>query len=165
MKALRAIFSEYGLIRFRVLVEVRWLQQLASIPEVILLQQVTALLSVDSTVRKDGCRLNLLQSRCMRAVFLHTLRWGRAPACRQVEEVPSFGHEATALLEGLASRFSVADAAAVKEVERTTNHDVKAIEYVLKERFAADEELARVRLSLPIVCTRSPQALRLRSVT
>ena len=48
------------------------------------------------------------------------------------------------MLEGLASRFSVADAAAVKEVERTTNHDVKAIEYVLKERFAANEELARV---------------------
>ena len=34
MKALRGIFSEYGLIRFRVLVEVRWLQQLAAIPEV-----------------------------------------------------------------------------------------------------------------------------------
>ena len=59
--------------------------------------------------------------------------------------MPPFGHEASALLESLATRFGVTDAAAVKEVERTTNHDVKAIEYVLKERFAANEELARVR--------------------
>ncbi len=80
-------------------------------------------------------------------------RWTYSGWCwrRQVKEVPAFGHEATALLEGLASHFSIADAAAVKEVERTTNHDVKAIEYVLKERFAANEELASVspRSSLP----------------
>jgi len=50
----------------------------------------------------------------------------------------------------------VADAAAVKEVERTTNHDVKAIEYVLKERFAADEELARVSRSLVVISHESP---------
>ena len=61
--------------------------------------------------------------------------------------MPPFGHDASALLESLALRFSVADAAAVKEVERVTNHDVKAIEYVLKERFAASDELARVSLS------------------
>ena len=59
-------------------------------------------------------------------------------------EVPPFGPEATALLEDLATNFSVEDAAAVKKVERTTNHDVKAIEYVLKERFAANPELAKV---------------------
>ena len=67
----------------------------------------------------------------------------------QVTEVPSFGHDATALLESLATRFSIADAAAVKEVERVTNHDVKAIEYVLKERFAANDELSRVRTGMP----------------
>jgi adenylosuccinate lyase len=66
-----------------------------------------------------------------------------------VTEVPPFGHDASALLESLASRFSVADAAAVKEVERVTNHDVKAIEYVLKERFAANDELAMVSSGVP----------------
>jgi adenylosuccinate lyase len=91
---LRSYFSEYGLIRFRVLVECRWLQQLAAL---------------------EG-----------------------------VPEVPPFGPAATALLDRLATQFSLEDAQAVKEVERTTNHDVKAIEYVLKDRFAADPELAAV---------------------
>jgi adenylosuccinate lyase len=100
---LRRTFSEYGLIRFRVLVEVRWLQALAAIPA--------------------------------------------------VTEVPPFSAEANALLDGLAAHFSVADAAEVKAVERTTNHDVKAIEYVLKARFAQHPELARVLEFTHFACT------------
>jgi len=91
---LRSIFSEYGLIRFRVLVECRWLQQLSQL---------------------EG-----------------------------VPEVPPFGPEASALLDSIATGFSVQDAEEVKRIERTTNHDVKAIEYVLKAKFGANAELAKV---------------------
>lgn len=100
---LRRTFSEYGLIRFRVLVECRWLQQLARIP--------------------------------------------------QVTEVPPFSTSANALLDQLAASFSVEDAKEVKVVERTTNHDVKAIEYVLKSRFKDHPDLAKVLEFTHFACT------------
>ncbi|WP_085442572.1 adenylosuccinate lyase [Magnetofaba australis] len=87
--ALRDIFSEYGLIRFRVEVEVRWLQALAAEPAII--------------------------------------------------EVPAFSAAANALLDGVVANFSEADARRVKEIEATTNHDVKAVEYLLKEKVAGTE--------------------------
>ncbi|KAI7842282.1 hypothetical protein COHA_003923 [Chlorella ohadii] len=101
--ALRRTFSEYGLIRFRVLVECRWLQQLAQLPG--------------------------------------------------VSEVPEFGPAANALLDRLATSFSVEEAQEVKDIERTTNHDVKAIEYVLKSKFQADPELAKVLEFTHFACT------------
>ncbi|KAL4425851.1 hypothetical protein ABPG75_009867 [Micractinium tetrahymenae] len=100
---LRNTFSEYGLIRFRVLVECRWLQKLSQL---------------------EG-----------------------------VSEVPAFGPAANALLDELATSFSVEDAQEVKKVERTTNHDVKAIEYVLKSKFQADPELAKVLEFTHFACT------------
>lgn len=100
---LRQSFSEYGLIRFRVLVECRWLQQLSQL--------------------------------------------------EAVSEVPPFGPAANALLDQLATGFTVEDAKLVKAVERTTNHDVKAIEYVLKDKFAADPELAKVLEFTHFACT------------
>lgn len=103
LTGLRSIFSEYGLIRFRVLVECRWLQQLAALPG--------------------------------------------------VPEVPEFGPEATALLNEIALGFSVADAEEVKKIERTTNHDVKAIEYVLKNKFSANAELAKTLEFTHFACT------------
>ncbi|KAK9833423.1 hypothetical protein WJX81_003868 [Elliptochloris bilobata] len=101
--ALRGVFSEYGLIRARVLVEVRWLQQLAALPG--------------------------------------------------VPEVPAFSAEASALLDDLAANFGVADAQEVKEVERVTNHDVKAIEYVIKRRLQGNRELAQVLEFTHFACT------------
>lgn len=65
-----------------------------------------------------------------------------------VEEVPSFSSEANAILEDTISSFSVADATTVKGIEVVTNHDVKAIEYFLKERLGAHNELAKVLLNL-----------------
>ncbi|KAI3438554.1 hypothetical protein D9Q98_000982 [Chlorella vulgaris] len=103
VEGLRRTFSEYGLIRFRVLVECRWLQKLSEL---------------------EG-----------------------------VSEVPAFGPAATALLDQLAVGFSLSDALAVKGVERTTNHDVKAIEYVLKDKFMADPELAKVVEFTHFACT------------
>ena len=102
-QGLRLIFSEYGLIRYRVEVEVRWLQRLA--------------------------------------------------AHAGVPEVPAFSAEATAFLDALVDNFSEADAEWIKTTERTTNHDVKAVEYFLKDRVTALPELAAVSEFIHFACT------------
>ncbi|RRS06867.1 adenylosuccinate lyase, partial [Pseudoalteromonas sp. J010] len=102
-KELRSIFSEFGLIKYRVIVEVRWLQALAS---------------------SDA-----------------------------ITEVPAFSDEANALLDSIVENFSEADAARVKEIERTTNHDVKAVEYLLKEKVADNAELHAVNEFIHFACT------------
>jgi len=101
--ALRELFSEFGLIRHRVIVEVRWLQHLAKLPSVI--------------------------------------------------EVPGFSAEANRFLDAVIDDFSVADAERVKAIEKTTNHDVKAVEYFLKEKVAGHKELAAVSEFFHFACT------------
>jgi adenylosuccinate lyase len=101
--ALREHFSEFGLIRARVIVEVRWLQRLAE----------------------------------------HN----------QIVEVPPLSAQATAFLEALIRDFSVADAERIKDIERTTNHDVKAVEYFLKEKIAGNSELHAVTEFIHFACT------------
>lgn len=102
-QAFRSVFSEYGLIRFRVEVEVRWLQKLA--------------------------------------------------AHSEIAEVPAFSAEANAFLDGIVDNFSEADAEKIKEIERTTNHDVKAVEYFLKEKVAAVAEIDKVSEFIHFACT------------
>src|SRR5690606_2268889 len=58
-------------------------------------------------------------------------------------ELPVFSEEGKATLKALVAEFSEEDAARIKEIEKTTNHDVKAVEYWLKERVAGSPELAR----------------------
>ena len=101
--SLRSIFSEFGLIRFRVTVEVKWLQALANHPA--------------------------------------------------ISEVPALSAEANALLDQLVSQFSLEDALRVKEIERTTNHDVKAVEYLIKEKIQDNSELAAVSEFVHFACT------------
>jgi adenylosuccinate lyase len=100
---LRDIFSEFGLIKFRVQVEVRWLQKLA---------------------QTDG-----------------------------IAEVPAFSTEANAHLDAIVANFSEADAQRVKDIEATTNHDVKAVEYFLKEKVANNAELNAVSEFIHFACT------------
>jgi adenylosuccinate lyase len=100
---LRPIFSEFGLIRHRVLVEVRWLQALANHPGI--------------------------------------------PEVR-----PLSGH-AVNILNGIAERFSEADANRIRNIERTTNHDVKAVEYFIKEHIAGNKELDAVSELIHFACT------------
>ncbi|MDC0602619.1 adenylosuccinate lyase [Aliiglaciecola sp.] len=102
-QALRPFFSEYGLLKYRVLVEVRWLQKLA---------QTTA-----------------------------------------ISEVPELSETASQLLDDIAANFSEADALRIKEIERTTNHDVKAVEYFLKEQVSANSELHAVNEFIHFACT------------
>jgi adenylosuccinate lyase len=67
--------------------------------------------------------------------------------------VPAFSAEANAVLNTLAENFSLEHAERVKEIERTTNHDVKAIEYLLKEQAAKLPELAKVSEFIHFACT------------
>ena len=70
-----------------------------------------------------------------------------------IPEVPAFSEQADALLESIVDGFSEADAQRVKEIERTTNHDVKAVEYFLKERIAGNAELEAVSEFIHFACT------------
>ncbi|WP_006788750.1 adenylosuccinate lyase [Thiorhodospira sibirica] len=101
--ALRPMFSEYGLMRYRVLVEVEWLKALAAEP--------------------------------------------------QIKEVSALSVAAQTTLDGIVADFSEADAQRIKAIEATTNHDVKAVEYFLKERIAGHAELAAVSEFLHFACT------------
>jgi adenylosuccinate lyase len=101
--ALRQVFSEYGLIQRRVLVEVRWLQCLAAHPG--------------------------------------------------IPEVPDLSAAARRVLDDIIDNFSEVDARRIKDIEATTNHDVKAVEYFIKERFAGDEELQTIDEFVHFACT------------
>jgi adenylosuccinate lyase len=68
-------------------------------------------------------------------------------------EFPPLSDAARGLLRGLVVRFSAADARSIKEIERTTNHDVKAVEYWLRDRFAGQPELERVGAFVHFACT------------
>ncbi len=70
-----------------------------------------------------------------------------------IAEVPSLSASARAFLDSLAENFSPADAQRVKDIEAVTNHDVKAVEYFLKERCAPVEEIRRVAEFFHFACT------------
>jgi len=100
---LAAHFSEYGLIRARVRVEIAWLVALSEEPG--------------------------------------------------IAEMTPFGKASRAALDAACTDFSPADAERIKAIERTTNHDVKAVEYWLKERFAGAPEIARIGEFIHFACT------------
>ncbi|MGR9100400.1 MAG: adenylosuccinate lyase [Gammaproteobacteria bacterium] len=100
---LRPIFSEFGLIRFRTLVEVRWLQALSKHPDI--------------------------------------------PEAKPLSDI------SYRILEGILSDFSGADAQRIKDIEKTTNHDVKAIEYFLKEKITGHPELEKIGEFIHFACT------------
>jgi adenylosuccinate lyase len=102
-EGLRPIFSEYGLIKHRVLVEVRWLQALA--------------------------------------------------AHSAIAEVATLSDHANTILDGIVDKFNEEDAQRVKNIERTTNHDVKAVEYFLKEKIAGNDELENISEFFHFACT------------
>ncbi|WPL19137.1 Adenylosuccinate lyase [Thiorhodovibrio winogradskyi] len=82
------------------------------------------------------------------------IAWLRALAAHpDILEVPPLSAEAEARLDDIVRGFSVEQAARVKEIERTTNHDVKAVEYLLKERIADQPELAAVAEFIHFACT------------
>ena len=100
---LRPIFSEYGLMKARVCVELEWLKTLSAEP--------------------------------------------------QITEVPEFSPETLAELDAIMNNFSLENAAEIKTIEATTNHDVKAIEYWLKQRLAHNAEIKQVNEFIHFACT------------
>src|SRR5690554_2169685 len=96
-------FSEYALIRYRVLVEIRWLQQLAAHPG--------------------------------------------------IDEAPAINESGQALLDGIITDFSLSDAQRVKDIEAVTNHDVKAVEYFIKEKIADHPDLQSQVEFVHFACT------------
>ncbi len=82
------------------------------------------------------------------------IEWLKALAASpDISEVPAFSAEAMAVLAGVAENFSVADAERVKEIEATTNHDVKAVEYFLKEKISGNAEISAVSEFIHFACT------------
>ncbi|MGB0966327.1 MAG: adenylosuccinate lyase [Litorivicinus sp.] len=100
---LRPFLSEFGLIRYRVAVEVRWLQALANHP--------------------------------------------------QIQEVPALSDSANEVLDRFIDDFTAQHATRVKDIEATTNHDVKAVEYFLKESIAEHPELSAISEFIHFACT------------
>jgi adenylosuccinate lyase len=82
------------------------------------------------------------------------IRWLQALANQaEIKEVPVFSNSANTLLESIITQFSEADATRVKEIERTTNHDVKAVEYFIKEKIAGVPELVDINEFVHFACT------------
>lgn len=82
------------------------------------------------------------------------VRWLQALAKHnQITEVPPFSDEANRILESLITDFSESNAERIKEIERTTNHDVKAVEYFLKEKIADNAEINAVNEFIHFACT------------
>jgi adenylosuccinate lyase len=100
---LRNITSEYGLIRYRVIVEIKW--------------------------------------------FIHLSKNSK------IKELPSFGIKDTSYLHDLIDNFDIKDAKRIKSIENKTNHDVKAVEYFLKEKFKLNKNLARYSEFIHFACT------------
>jgi adenylosuccinate lyase len=100
---LRPLFSEYGLMRFRVQVEINWLQTLSF--------------------------------------------------CKAIKEVRALSKAALKTLDDIAINFNEADAYHIKKIENMTNHDVKAIEYFLKEKVKGNRELEKVSEFFHFACT------------
>ncbi|MGB3918999.1 MAG: adenylosuccinate lyase [Thiothrix litoralis] len=82
------------------------------------------------------------------------IRWLQMLAAHpQISEVPAFSAATNTFLESILSNFSETDALRVKAIERTTNHDVKAVEYYLKEKIAGQAELEAVSEFIHFACT------------
>lgn len=103
IQELRPIFSEYGLLKYRVQVEIRWLQKLS--------------------------------------------------ACEAIKEVLAFDEQTNHLLNSIIANFSEEDAQRIKDIEKTTNHDVKAVEYFLKEKIEGNQTLEAVSEFIHFACT------------
>lgn len=101
--SLRPIFSEYGLFRFRVQVEIEWLKVLAEHSDIV--------------------------------------------------EVEGFSADSISILNSIKDNFSVADAKAIKEIEKTTNHDVKAVEYFIRDKIQDNPALKPVSQFIHFACT------------
>lgn len=71
----------------------------------------------------------------------------------ETDEIPALSDEQTAALKAIADEFNIADAESIKQLEATTNHDVKAVEYFIKNKLQQDPTLARYQEFVHFACT------------
>ena len=103
--------------------------------------------------RCDGLRSLLSEAGFMAHRVEVEIAWLIGLSEAGLPELPAFSAGARAKLLSLVSNFSEADAERIKEIEKTTNHDVKAVEYWLKEKVAGDTELERAGEFIHFACT------------
>ena len=118
--------------------------------------RLTALSPLDGRYapKVDALRGSFSEFALIRQRVRVEIAWLRELAAEpSIPDVPAFSEAAQKLLSDVAGAFSVDDAARVKEIERTTNHDVKAVEYWLKHRLEGDAEIARVSEFIHFACT------------
>ena len=118
--------------------------------------RLTALSPLDGryAAKADRLRDQFSEFALIRQRVRVELAWLIALAAEpSIAEVPPFSAAATAKLADLAQSFSPADAARVKAIEARTNHDVKAIEYFLKDRLGGNDEITRVSEFIHFACT------------
>lgn len=102
----------------------------------------------------DALRPFLSEFGLIHARVTVEVRWLQALANRaEIIEVPAFSAETNAALDAILANFSEEDANRIKEIERTTNHDVKAVEYFLKEKIANIDELKNAGEFIHFACT------------
>lgn len=102
----------------------------------------------------DALRPFLSEFGLMHARVTVEVRWLQALSNRpEIVEVAPFSAETNAALDAIVSNFSEEDANRIKEIERTTNHDVKAVEYFLKEKIAGIAELQNAGEFIHFACT------------
>ncbi|KXO76916.1 adenylosuccinate lyase [Acinetobacter venetianus] len=102
----------------------------------------------------DALRPFLSEFGLIHARVTVEVRWLQALANRaEIIEVPAFSAETNAALDTIVADFSEEDANRIKEIERTTNHDVKAVEYFLKEKIANIDELKNAGEFIHFACT------------
>ncbi|USA53809.1 adenylosuccinate lyase [Acinetobacter sp. C32I] len=102
----------------------------------------------------DALRPFLSEFGLIHARVTVEVRWLQALANRaEIIEVAPFSNETNAALDAIVSNFSEEDANRIKEIERTTNHDVKAVEYFLKEKIANIDELQNAGEFIHFACT------------
>lgn len=102
----------------------------------------------------DALRPFLSEFGLIHARVTVEVRWLQALANRpEITEVPAFSTATNAALDAIVADFSEDDANRIKEIERTTNHDVKAVEYFLKEKIANIDELKNAGEFIHFACT------------
>jgi adenylosuccinate lyase len=117
---------------------------------------LTALSPLDGryAAKVEGLRAHFSEFGLIHNRVIVEIEWLKALAAEPlIAEVPAFSADTLIALDALAREFSEADAERVKTIERTTNHDVKAVEYFLREHFASNAEVARVGEFIHFACT------------
>jgi adenylosuccinate lyase len=119
------------------------------------LSQLNALSPLDGRYARQGAdlRATLSEGAFMAHRVEVEVAWLIGLSDAGLPELAAFSAEARAALRGLVERFSEKDAARIKEIEKVTNHDVKAVEYWLKEQVAGNAELSRAAEFIHFACT------------